>query len=82
MSDRSGPFAFTTSMRTCHGRLLVHITWEAIDKLRAGASATDLAVLAQNIGCLKTVAAELARRRGVPEVQVEASDIWWTEAKT
>src|SRR3982750_2254732 len=81
MSELSSDHAFTTSMRTRHGRVLVHITCDAMRELGAGEAITELEILDRHIERLKAVALEKSSRTDAMEVQVDAPDIWWTGVK-
>lgn len=77
MTQPHQDFAFHTSIRTASGRVLVHITRAALDKLRSDTDSSDLSVLARHLPQVHAVALQLAARSSGPDVTVDAGDVWW-----
>jgi hypothetical protein len=70
--------AFTISVRTLQGRILVDVTREALLKLRRPAhDASLLAVLSRHAPKFRAVALQLAHRNETCHVTIDAESVWW-----
>jgi len=71
--------AFTISVRTLQGRILVDVTREALLKLRRPAlDASLLAVLSRHAPKLRAVALQLVHRNEACHVTIDDESVWWS----
>lgn len=68
---------YTTSIRTPGGRILVHVTEDALKKLGASCAASELKTLASHMQRLHDLALQIAAQSAECEVHISAAEIWW-----
>lgn len=74
---------FTTSIRTGHGRLFVHVDKGALCKLGASRAddSTQLRTLQRHMPRLRALALQLAALNAAHEVSIGETDVWWSGNK-